>query len=521
MRHFSHILLLLLLPLACFCQTIVDIDNTLSWIKSDLTPYIGQSIQFRCPWYLCNNYNGYSVSPRRIMAATNQEQPGTAAYQSILSLNSQGTVNLSGISGYHRLGERMHNLCVKVNSSSSLTLQSCDWRGNSRAELEQGYNHQAVHMFGEPNLIVCAANLHYYLVENLGTGYGPDNYSQHEAQRQKVAKALALINADIYGLMEIEQGQAAQSEIAQDLTQHTGRQYTWINDGSSSSGSYTKSGYVYCSETVEPVGDYTFSNEGVIRRKYMQAFRHKQTGEVFIYSINHFKAKVGAGQGDDADQGDGQGGYNGTRTREARAVLNLYHTSKDYFGDEDILIMGDLNAYGKEDPIRVLTAGGMTDLHRYCHADSSYSYVYHGEAGYLDHALVNTTMLPQVTGMVAYHINSDEDDTYNYYGYRNDGSIFRSSDHDPIIVGLRLGKKSQIAEPTVNNYDVLISRSDLLIRNAEGGHARLYDNEGRLMHDQHISNAAYTIPTGHMRAGLYILHIYYAGLMTSHKILIR
>ena len=123
--------------------------------------------------------------------------------------------------------------------------------------------------------------------------------------------------------------------------------------------------------------------------------------------------------------------------KEAESVLFHYDIDRGYYGDDDILIMGDLNAYAMEDPITVLREGGMIDLHRAFHADSSYSYVYHGYAGYLDHALCNSTLYPSVTGMVAYHINSDEKDSYAYDN-SNDLTMFRCSDHDPVIVGLRL-----------------------------------------------------------------------------------
>ena len=153
------------------------------------------------------------------------------------------------------------------------------------------------------------------------------------------------------------------------------------------------------------------NNTGVKQRKKTQAFQEISTGEVFLFSVNHFKAKSGRGSGDNADQGDGQGTYNGDRKREAQSLLEYYTKDCAFYKDNDLLIMGDLNAYAMEDPITILREGGMIDLHRTFHADSSYTYVYRGYAGYLDHALCNPTMLPQITGMVAYHINSDESDS--------------------------------------------------------------------------------------------------------------
>ncbi|MCQ2345312.1 MAG: endonuclease/exonuclease/phosphatase family protein [Paludibacteraceae bacterium] len=497
----------------------IHIDDPEHWTANDLLPYVGQTVTFDADWYLTANYNGnYKVSPRRIYSPTNQEIPLSTEYYSLVSLNNTGTVNINGINGYHRTGERLHNLTVRVNSTSSLTLQSCTWVGNSRSDLRKGINMEDIGFNGEHTILVCGMNLRYYLAENFGTGYGPDNAKQHQTQRTKVSKVLSMINADIYGLVEVEQGPAAVQEIADDLTRLTGRPYTFINFGEGSSGSYTKSCYIYCSATVTPVGNFKYTNSGVKYRKYMQAFRENASGEVFIYSINHFKSKSGGNNasGADADQGDGQGAYNASRVQEAQAVLNLYKTMMQTVNDSDLLLMGDLNAYGKEDPIRTLTDGGLTDLHRYFHADSSYSYTYWNEAGYLDHAIASGKMLRQITGMTVFHVNSDELEDYAYqYG---DTSMFRCSDHDPVIVGLRLDSHS--TNLTVNTADVLWYGSDLTIRNAEGGHLRIYDIWGRLIYDQLIPNSSFCFSTAQLPQGLYILHIFYNGGLIQEKMLV-
>ena len=490
-----------------FAVTKVSISEPETWRYTDLQKYVGQTIEFTTPFYVCNNYNGsYEISPRRIFQATNQALPLSEAYYSILSLNSQGSITLTGVSGYHRLGERLHNLTVKVNSQTSVSLVSCDWRGNTRADMEKGIDLESINMRGEHTILVCCMNLEYYLVENLGTGYGPDNQSDHNKQRAKVSKALAKINADLYGFVEIEQGQSALAEIASDLSKNTGRKFSYIDDGGSASGSYTKSGFVYCSDVLEPYGKLRENNTGVQKRKKTQAFVEKTTGEKFLFSVNHFKAKSGQGSGDNADQGDGQGTYNGDRVREAKSVISNYESDRIYYGDEDILIMGDLNAYAMEDPITVLRDKGMIDLHRAFHADSSYSYVFRGYAGYLDHALCNNTLLPQVTGMVAYHINSDESDSYTY-DKSNDQTMFRSSDHDPVLVGLRLDSTTTNLEvDTTDKTDIRYNDGVPYIYGAESGHYILYRIDGNMVSHNSITTQEEAI-TG-LTSGLYILNIY-------------
>ena len=505
--------------LSVLAVTQVSISDPETWRYTDLKKYVGQTVQFDVPFYVCNNYNSLLISPRRTYSPTNQALPLSAEYSSILSLNSQGSVTLTGVSGYHRLGERLHNLTVKVNSQNSVSLVSCDWRGNTRADLEKGIDLEAIDMRGEHTLLVCCMNLEYYLVENWGTGYGPDNQSEHTKQRAKVSKALAKINADLYGFVEIEQGQSALAELASDLSKNTGRKFSYINDGGSASGSYTKAGYVYCSDVLEPHGSLRYNNEGVDNRKKTQAFREKATGEVFLYSVNHFKAKSGKGSGDNADKGDGQGTYNGDRVREAKSVLNHYESDSYYYGDEDILIMGDLNAYAMEDPITVLREGGMIDLHRAFHADSSYSYVYRGQAGYLDHALCNATLYPHVTGMVAYHINSDESDSYTY-DKSSDQTMFRSSDHDPVLVGLRLDT-TYTTTPGVSQADVTLGIQNYTpyIYNAEGGYYIIYRIDGVKVKEQNISSNQEEISG--LNPGIYILNIYGQGKCHKVKVWIK
>ena len=522
MRH-TLFAILLLLPLGLFAAgyTPLTVSDKQTWTSSELSSYVGKTVRMTDDWYICSNYNtsAYYISPRRIYSPTNQAYPLSAEYTSLLSLNNMGTVSLTGVSGYHRTGERLRNLVVRVNSTGSLNFVSGDFVGNSREDILSRKDLEQADMRDKHTLLVCAANLEYYLVENLGTGFGADSYAEHQGQKEKVCAGLALINADIYGLVEVERGQAALSEIASELTKLTGRQFTYIDDGGHSSGSYTKSGYVYCTQAVKPYSTLRLNNGGVDYRKYLQCFEEISTGERFTFSINHFKAKSGKGSGRNADQGDGQGSFNADRVAEAGSVLSECSYWSTYVSDEDVLIMGDLNAYAKEDPITVLIDGGMTDLHRFFHADSSYSYTYRSEAGYLDHALCNSTMLEQVTGMFAYHINSDEHDRYTY-DKQDDGTMFRYSDHDPVVVGLKLGSTIQTtADLFVEQDDSDIAHH--IIKNAQGGWLRIYTLEGTLVEHLPITDNDFLLPADNLKSGLYIVHIFVDGKVLQRKVMIR
>ncbi len=509
---------ILFMPFVCRAQEPVTISDPDTWKNSELSTYKGKTIRFTTPFYVTNNYyeGSLTISPRRIYSPTNQALPLSTEYNRLLSANATGTITLTGVSDYHRMGERLLDLTVYVSSTNSVSLQSCTWAGNTRADLEKGYDTEVIDKFGKHTLLVCAMNCEYYLVENTGTDRGPASKTAHQKQRTKISKALSAIAADIYGLVEVERGQSALAEIASDLTTRTGCPYTYIDDGGSAYGSYTKSGYVYRTDKVERYGALYSVEEGVKNRKKIQGFTEISTGERFLFSLNHFKAKSGAGPGANADQGDGQGGYNADRKAEATAVLSYCNLYSRQLGESDVLIMGDLNAYAKEDPITILRNGGMIDLHRTFHADSSYSYTFYGQAGYLDHALCNSSLYPQVTGMVAYHINSDEHDRYTY-DHSDDLTMFRCSDHDPVLVGLRLDRTAT-RDVSFNNYEVFYEGITPCIRNAKGGYYIVFRVDGRVVVQGEITAAEQ--PIERLTQGLYILNIYGQGTCLSTKLLV-
>ncbi|MEE8584691.1 MAG: hypothetical protein V3T83_07555, partial [Acidobacteriota bacterium] len=183
-----------------------------------------------------------------------------------------------------------------------------------------------------------------------------------------------------------------------------------------------------------------------------QAFQEIATGESFILVVNHFKSKGSAcddlvnpdtGQPfPDPDTGDGQGNCNLTRVQAAMELIDWLASDPTATGEDDILITGDLNAYAQEDPVVTLEAAGYTDMIESFHALSAYSFVFDGQAGYLDHALVSASLVAKVTGVTEWHINADEPRALDYNDFNQpllyNPDPFRAADHDPLIIGLDL-----------------------------------------------------------------------------------
>ena len=178
-----------------YAQTPVNISNPETWTTDDLRPYVGQTVVFDVPFYVTNNYSDsyLEISPRRVFVPTNQAFPGSTEYSSIVLANSDATVKLYGVNDYHRMGEKLMGLTVKVTSATSVTVSGTPvFKGNTRADLERGHDD-----IGDYNVKVCTMNLEYYLVENYGDGFGPDNATQANRQHQKLLNALATVDADI------------------------------------------------------------------------------------------------------------------------------------------------------------------------------------------------------------------------------------------------------------------------------------------------------------------------------------
>ena len=507
-KHIS-IAALLLWGLSLAAQVHISIDEPDStWtVQKALGDYVGQTVIFDDPIVVCSNANENSlvVSPWRMFQPQSQGVIGSTGYRTAAHINSSARMALTNVSGYHRCGEKVYNLKADVNSTNSLSFVSGEWRGNKRADLEAGLPD-----LGDYRLLVCAMNLENYYM-TLGE-MGAKTEAARQKQRTKVSKALAKINADIYGLVELQQGNEAIAEIVSDLNKNLPkRNYQYFTDGGS--GTMQKSDFVYDANTVEPIGLPVAINAELQNRKKMICFREKATGEKFIYSINHFKAM--------------NSGSPEIRVREATAVLDRYKTyrTNPSINDYDLLLMGDLNTYAFTDPIFVFLNYGLMDLHRAFHADSSYSYMFSGLASYIDHAICSETLYRQITGMSAYTINSDESDAYTY-DKSSDNTMFRSSDHDPVLVGLKLDSTLVYdPSPQINSAEVFSGTADqLVISNARNGTVKsfyaIYSISGLLIELKEIGSAycEVNLPT---TPGTYIVYIYYDGQVYQRRMIVR
>jgi predicted extracellular nuclease len=277
---------------------------------------------------------------------------------------------------------------------------------------------------------------------------GADSTAELERQRAKLVAAINALDADVVGLMEIENDtdDAALDDLVAALDAAAGEpRYAAVEEPDSGGLFGTdaiKVAMLYRPAAVVPMGAAVTSTDPAFdnaRLPLVQRFRPADGGKPFVVAVNHFKSKGCAGAtGANLDQGDGQGCYNADRVEQAQALMTLLGAVP---GD-DVAVIGDLNAYGEEDPVDVLEAAGYVDLidTRLTEADQ-YSYVFRGQAGYLDHALATPSLARRVSGVDIWHVNADEAPFLDYNTeFRPEGfyapNPYRSSDHDPVVLGL-------------------------------------------------------------------------------------
>lgn len=270
---------------------------------------------------------------------------------------------------------------------------------------------------------------------------GANTAAEQERQIAKLVAALQGLDADVVGLMEVENnGDTAIGALVDRLNAAVGAgTYTWVRHPFPGTDAIHVT-MIYKPAVVRPSGPPGASTDPVFDRPPLaQKFLPVGGGRPVTVVVNHFKSKsCGDASGPDADQGDGQGCWNAKRIRQAQALAG-------FIADlPNPLVLGDLNSYSEEDPIHTLEAAGLSSqTKRYIPAPDRYSYAFDGQSGELDHVLASHSLSRWVTGASIWHINSDEALILDYNTEFNPPSLYRpdpyrSSDHDPVIVGLDL-----------------------------------------------------------------------------------
>jgi predicted extracellular nuclease len=284
---------------------------------------------------------------------------------------------------------------------------------------------------------------------------GADSADEYDRQRAKTIHTILAADTHIVGLMEIENNpRESLQSIVDGLNAQIGTpSWTFIDTGVVGTDAI-RVGLIYDASIVHPVGEFALLDSTVDPRFLdaknrpilAQTFAGNTNNGRFTVAVNHLKSKgSNCDSIGDPDRGDGQGNCNKTRTNAAAALADWLARDPTGSGDSDVLIIGDMNAYLREDPVKALNDAGYQNALETFVGDNAYSFVFRGHSGALDHAFASDTLVEQITGVSEWHINADEPPILDYnLDFGRDDTLFdpanpyRASDHDPVMLGLSL-----------------------------------------------------------------------------------
>lgn len=289
---------------------------------------------------------------------------------------------------------------------------------------------------------------------------GASNAEDLANQTAKIVSAIIEMEAEVIGLVEIENDFLAGSSgnaveyLVGEINAELGEDvWAWVEPDTQFVGTDAIANAIIYDTRVASVSgslavldDESFTapytpGDPKNRAAIAQTFEEIETGETFTVSVNHFKSKgstTGAIVDGEPDDSPIEGSAALTRVKAALELAAWLESDPTGSGDDDVLILGDLNAYAMERAILALIEEGYTNL---AGADAS-SYGFDGRYGTLDYAMANDALLSQVDGAGVWEINSAEAYSIQYNGSNFDtfGDLgpFASSDHDPLLLGLTL-----------------------------------------------------------------------------------
>tara|TARA_A100001391_G_scaffold93375_3_gene61951 strand:+ start:34072 stop:36519 length:2448 start_codon:yes stop_codon:yes gene_type:complete len=425
--------------------------------------------------YELARYGSMTLSDGRLFNPTNVAAPGEAA-RAVKEANSRNQVLLDDASNAQNPATVIY---PEGGLAADNTLRAGYQTRPFRAVFTYGFNQWRLQPVGEvrfdatanprspipdraaaSDLRVASFNvLNYFNGDGAGGGFptprGAENSQELTRQQDKLVAALNDIDADVVGLMEVENdGYGSDSAIAQ-LTAALGPSWRYVDPGLDSlGGDAIAVGLIYRGDVVEEVGTAATTDAGAFgnatnRQPLAQTFQPLNGGETLTVVVNHFKSKGSCpDNGINSAQGDGQGCWNAERVDAAQQLLSWLENNPTGASDGNWLVMGDLNSYAKEDPITTLRDAGLVNLVQRFQGEDAYSYTYKGEAGYLDHALASESLNGKVLATFEWHINADEPVAFSYQlpSYQSEeqhqryyvADAWRASDHDPVVIDMAL-----------------------------------------------------------------------------------
>ena len=296
----------------------------------------------------------------------------------------------------------------------------------------------------QDSLRVVGMNLHnYFNGDGNGNGFptprGAKTMEEFQQQRDRIGAAIRTLDPHVLAVMELENDGFGPESAAQDFirlsNEATGKTWSVTRPENDNTGTDKIAvGMFYRSDRLKAVGPAeTLGGPEFKRSRQPQAqlFQQLPDGKTLLIVINHLKSKGSCpDDGENANQNDGQGCWNPMRRASAVKMSAWAKVLAASSGTDNILILGDMNAYRNEDPIGAIRDAGFTELMEQNQLPE-YSFVYRGQRGTLDYAFTSDTLLEHTQAHI-WHVNAA-------FPARMElpKPWLRFSDHDPVVVDIR------------------------------------------------------------------------------------
>ena len=397
-------------------------------LKSDWSGFTNRTVCITTPLVVCGSfYDSLVLAPERLFCpeerAVGLADGDSTMYEVLRAHNREASIVLHCKNQYYkvRTGDIVHGLQARVTGERQLlTGKSVRTRHMAQDRLPKPHK-------GE--LRIVGANIENYFADLGGYAHKRTTPEQQAMKTRKLAAGLRAMHADIYALCEMQVGDKAPQMLI-DALNKGGRKYAFVSLGMPDMDRIGGC-FIYDTERVRPCAQwlsaYTDTASHYLTRMFAVPFEEIASGQKMIISLNHFKSKR---------PGRTQYDTNMRRMQNTDSLLAMLPKAVELFGDEDVLLLGDYNCYTQEQPIQTIVRAGYADMLP-LGSSPDYSYSYKGEAGYLDRCFASPTMAKQIVCVRPWHINADW--YYSHGAYKKkDKTMHRYSDHDPIIVDVKL-----------------------------------------------------------------------------------
>lgn len=425
---FKHFFVVVIIELVCTLSAYAVERVSLDQLQSDWSRYTDRTVVITTPMVVCGSfYDSLVLAPERLFCpeerAVGLADGDSTAYYALVAHNREVSVCLHCRNQYYkvRTGDIVRGLQARVTGERQLL--------TGRSITTHHMPQDRLPLPGKKELRVVGANIENYFADLGGYASKRTTPAQQALKTRKVALAMRRMHAQIFALCEMQVGDKAPRMLLEELNRRGGH-YAFV---SMPMPNMDRIGgcFLYDSTRVRPyaapLSAYADTTDHYHARMFAIGFEEIATGQRFIISLNHLKSKR---------PGRTQYDTNMRRMQNTDSLLVMLPKAVSRFEDEDVLLLGDYNCYTQEQPIRTLVRAGYADMLPLGHA-ADYSYSFRGEAGYLDRCFASPSMSRQIVRVRPWHINADW--YYQHGAYRmRDKTMHRYSDHDPIIVDIKL-----------------------------------------------------------------------------------